>query len=107
MRIVAFLATISAGLWVSAAAFAADAHEASIKMQREAFVPAKIDVWVGTKITWTNTDTIPHSVTANDGRFDSGPILPGKTYQWTPDKAGAISYHCIFHPSMTAALTVK
>ena len=107
MRIAPYLAMIGAGLCVSAGALGAAAHEVSVKMQQQTFVPAKIEVAIGTQITWTNTDTQPHSVTANDGLFDSGAILPGKTFQWTTTKAGAISYHCIFHPSMTADLTVK
>jgi plastocyanin len=63
-------------------------------------------VAAGTRITWTNTDDIPHSVTADDKRFDSGPIQPGKTFAWTADAAGTLAYHCIFHPSMMAQLTV-
>jgi len=107
MRIASCLATIGAGLCVSAGALAAAAHEVSIRMQQQTFVPVKIEVAVGTKITWTNNDTQPHSVTANDGLFDSGAILPGKAFQWTTTQAGTIGYHCIFHPSMTADLTVK
>ena len=106
MRTALYLAAIGAGLWVSAAAFATDAHGVSVKMQQESFVPAAAKVAVGERITWTNNDTVPHSVTSNDGRFDSGPILPGKTFEWAPDKAGTVAYHCIFHPSMTAVLTV-
>lgn len=88
-------------------AFADDKQEAAIKMQQATFVPAKAEIVVGTLITWTNTDTLTHSVTAVNGRFDSGPILPGKSFQWTPKEAGIIAYHCIFHPSMTAVLKVR
>lgn len=101
-----FLA-MSAGLLAGTEAFADQGHEVMIKMQKESFVPAKIEVAVGSRITWTNTDEVPHSVTALDGRFDSGPILPGKSFQWTPQVAGTLDYHCIFHPSMTAALTAR
>jgi plastocyanin len=45
-------------------------------------------------------------VTAADNRFDSGPILPGKSFEWTAEGSGKVDYHCIFHPSMTASLTV-
>ena len=100
-----FLA-MSAGLLARTIAFA-DQGEITIKMQKESFVPAKIEVAAGSRITWTNTDEVPHSVTALDGRFDSGPILPGKSFEWTPQEAGTLDYHCIFHPSMTAALTVR
>ena len=76
-------------------------------MQKEAFVPATKTVAAGTRITWTNNDTVPHSVTASDNHFDSGPIQPGQTFEWTADGSGTIAYHCIFHPSMTAELTVR
>lgn len=79
----------------------------AIKMQMESFVPAKATAAAGTRVTWTNTDSVPHSVTADDKRFDSGPILPGKSFEWTVTGSGTIAYHCIFHPSMTATLTVQ
>jgi plastocyanin len=106
MRTALLMAVAGAGLLVGADAFAADARAISIDMRQQTFVPATNDVTVGTRITWTNTDSMPHSVTANDGRFDSGAILPGKTFAWTASDPGTIAYHCIFHPSMTAVMTV-
>jgi plastocyanin len=107
MRTALRVIVVGAGLLASAAAFADQSNEVTIKMQKESFVPAQIKVAVGAQVTWTNTDQVPHSVTALDGSFDSGPILPGKSFQWTPKEAGILNYHCIFHPSMTAALTVR
>jgi plastocyanin len=104
MRMRAHIALIGAGLIASAAAAA---HDVTIKMQKESFVPPKINVTEGSTIIWTNTDTVPHSVTADDKRFDSGAILPGKSFQWTVSGTGPIPYHCIFHPSMTAVLKIK
>jgi len=110
MRSMLSAVLISAGI-VAGAAVAADkpqaAHAATVEMTQEAFVPAQITVDAGTSITWINNDTVPHSVTAQDGRFDSGPIQPGKQFKWTPQTTGAIDYHCIFHPSMTAVMTVR
>ena len=103
----AFLMFVGAGLVAGTASVAADAHDVTIKMQKEAYVPATATVAAGMRIVWTNTDTMPHSVTANDQRFDSGAIAPGKSFEWTADAPGAIAYHCIFHPSMTAVLTVR
>lgn len=99
-------AILGAGICASAMALAAEPQAMTIRMQKESFVPAKTAVAAGTHITWTNTDTVPHSVTASDNRFDSGPILPGKSFEWTADAGGTINYHCIFHPSMTAVLTI-
>ena len=101
------IAILGAGLFASAFVCAGEPAAAAIKMQKESFVPAKLTAAVGTQVTWTNTDTVPHSVTADDKRFDSGPVLPGKSFEWTVSGSGTITYHCIFHPSMTAALTVQ
>ena len=81
--------------------------DVAIALTKESFVPETATVPAGAHIVWTNNDSVPHSVTANDGRFDSGPLLPGKTFEWTVSGAGNIAYHCIYHPSMTATLTVK
>ena len=97
--------TMSGALFGASAVFAA-APATTVTMTQEAFVPGTLDVAAGTTVIWTNDDGVPHTVTANDGTFDSGPIQPGRSYRWTADKAGAIAYHCIFHPSMTATLTV-
>lgn len=104
---IATLAVLGAGLLAGTAAIAAAPRDVSIKMQEETFVPAGSTITKGTRIVWTNTDTMPHSVTANDQQFDSGAIAPGKSFEWTADTAGTIAYHCIFHPSMTGTLTVK
>src|SRR3569832_1857126 len=75
----------------------------AIAMTKESFVPDASTVPAGAHIVWTNNDSVPHSVTANDGRFDSGPVLPGKTFEWSVTGSGNIAYHCIFHPSGAAA----
>ena len=106
VRAFAHAVLIGAGLIASAAAADTSPHTLTIKMQKESFVPPRVSAGVGTSISWTNTDTVPHSVTADDKRFDSGAILPGKTFQWTVSGPGPIPYHCIFHPSMTAVLDV-
>lgn len=106
MRNALRIALFGAGLCASVVAAADAPHEVTIRMQKESFVPASLTVAAGTRVTWTNDDSIPHSVTAGDNRIDSGPILPGKSFEWTADGAGPIDYHCIFHPSMTAVLTV-
>ena len=93
-----------AGLVASAEARAADLR---VRMDKASFVPARAMVRAGTRIVWTNADDMPHSVTADDKRFDSGAIAPGATFTWTAEKPGRIAYHCIFHPSMTAVLVVQ
>ena len=70
------------------------------------YLQPRITVTVGTTIVWTNSDPLPHTVTANDKSFNSGLIQPGKTYRHTFTKAGTFSYYCIPHPFMKGVIVV-
>ena len=48
-----------------------------------------------------------HSVTADDGSFDSGLIDSGRTFERVFDRAGSYAYHCTPHPFMTARVIVE
>ena len=57
-------------------------------------------------MTWTNDDSIPHTVTADDSSFDSSGLVQGKTFSFTFDKAGTFAYHCSIHTTMTGTVVV-
>jgi plastocyanin len=61
----------------------------------------------GTKVRWTNKDSMAHTVTSDDGKFDSGSIAPGQTFEFTFNDLGTFNYHCTPHPTMTGSITVK
>jgi plastocyanin len=65
-------------------------------------------VVMGTTVTWTNNDTLPHTVTADDNSFDSGTIQPGQSYSHTFGTAGSYTYFCSIHgkASMSGAVQV-
>jgi len=71
-----------------------------------AFSPARIEVKVGDTVTWTNNDSLTHTVTG-DGGIDSGELATGQTYTKTFDAAGDFAYACTIHPTMTGSVTVK
>ena len=74
----------------------------------EAFVPPQISVSSeGNIVSWTNEDSTEHTVTADDGSFDSGPISPGDTFENTLDSPGDFGYHCEIHPFMTGVVIVE
>jgi plastocyanin len=77
-------------------------------MKNIKFVPAAITAKVGQKIVWTNTDgQTPHTVTATGGAdFDSGTLAGGKTFEYTPTKAGKIDYICTIHQNQSGTITV-
>jgi plastocyanin len=71
------------------------------------FDPPQINVPTGSIVSWTNTDSIQHTVTSNEeGLFDAGPISPGDTFENVFDSAGEFGYHCAIHPFMTGVVTV-
>jgi plastocyanin len=72
-----------------------------------AFAPASIMVTLGDSVTWTNNDSVTHTVTADDNSFSSGDLAPGATYSFTFTKAGTFPYHCSIHPNMTASVVVQ
>ena len=71
-----------------------------------AFQPASLEVPVGTTVTWTNQGSAPHTVTADDGSFDSGTLQPGGTFSMTFDTPGTFTYHCEIHPNMMGTIVV-
>ena len=74
----------------------------------EGFVPPEIGVSSeGNIVSWINDDSTEHTITADDGSFDSGPISPGDTFDNTFDAPGDFGYHCSIHPFMTGIVIVE
>jgi plastocyanin len=74
----------------------------------EAFVPSEISVSSATIVSWSNDDSIDHTITADEGGlFDSGPISPGDTFDNVFDSRGEFGYHCSIHPFMTGVVIVQ
>lgn len=78
--------------------------EGQVVMKAISFQPAELTVHAGETVTWKNEDIVAHTVTANDGSFDSGLIQPGGTWKMTVKSAGTLEYHCRPHPNMIAKL---
>jgi plastocyanin len=71
-----------------------------------AFEPGSLLVQAGMIVTWTNLGAGPHTVTADDGSFDCGPLAPGTCFSQAFPTPGLTTYHCAIHPEMTGAVTV-
>jgi plastocyanin len=91
----------------SSAGSPASAAADAVSIANFAFSPSTITVKVGSSVTWTNADTAAHTVTADDGSFDSKSLDPGKTFSTTFAKAGTFAYHCTIHTTMTATVIVQ
>ena len=82
-------------------------QETSVTIKDFEFTPATVTIKVGGTVTWTNNGPTTHSVTADDGSFDSGNLSQGKTFSHTFQTAGTFSYHCSPHPFMKANVVVE
>jgi plastocyanin len=78
-----------------------------VEMRAMAFAPNRIEIAAGATVEWTNRDQLEHTITADDGSWDSGPIVPGATWRHTFDQPGTYAFHCTPHPFMTGVVVVK
>jgi plastocyanin len=72
-----------------------------------AFSPATLNISIGTTVTWTNEDSVNHTVTSPSAGFDSGTLANGTTFSHTFNAAGDFEYHCTIHSSMVGHIIVK
>jgi plastocyanin len=68
------------------------------------YIPNPAQLSVGSKITWINKDTAPHTATAINGSFDTSLINAGSSGSAIIKGTGTIQYHCTIHPWMTGLL---
>ena len=83
-----------------------DAPPGTVVIRDRAFNPNNINARVGEAVLWKWEDgDVAHTVTADDGSFDSGEKTTGE-FRRTFDRPGAYSYHCENHPEMTGTVKV-
>jgi plastocyanin len=84
-----------------------NANEVTVQLIGFKFDPADIEVSAGTKVTWVNNDPARHTVTFDNGEFDTGDFPHGDSRSYVFNKAGNYTYHCTVHPSMKGSVTVR
>src|ERR687889_86429 len=70
------------------------------------FEPADAAIQPGDTVMWVNEGNTPHTVTSDDGQFDSEVLNPGESFTFTFPEAGTLSYHFEINPFMTGSVTV-
>jgi len=81
---------------------------ASITIHNFMFMPMKITVTPGETIKVTNKDQVAHTLTASNGKFNTGDVNPGQTKTFkAPTKPGTYDYICSIHQYMTGKIVVK
>jgi plastocyanin len=114
IAVVLLMAGSSAGLFSGSLAGAARAQQATpvsaeVKIDNFSFAPATLTVAVGTTVTWTNRDDIPHTVASTEEpkAFKSKVLDTDEKFSFTFSKAGTYPYFCSVHPKMTGTVVVK
>ena len=69
------------------------------------FVPERLEVAVGERVTWVNRDFVPHTVTAKG--VESGELTEGKTFSYVAKARGEMPYICRLHPVMKGTLVIR
>jgi plastocyanin len=127
-------ALLAAGLTGCSSSASSDSTAASTSAGSEAdgtvitlsqlmFKPATTEIKVGTKVTWTNDESISHTITSGeptgidagtslrsgekpDGMFDEQLAKQGDSFSFTYEKAGTYPYYCDIHNGMNAEVVV-
>ena len=102
----ALLLAMLAGRQATLAAPAA-AAPAEVKIDNFNFSPATLTVAVGTAVTWTNRDDIPHTVVSDDKSIKSKALDTDEKFTFTFSKTGTYTYFCSIHPKMKGTIVVQ
>jgi plastocyanin len=100
------LAVVDVSL-ASRAATATESDDPEVKISNFTFDPASLEIPAGAKVTWTNHDDQPHTVTSIQKLFDSPPLDTDDHFSFAFTKAGEYGYYCKIHPRMTGKVVVK
>ena len=82
-----------------------------VTMHNAAYRPGNIQIRVGTTVTWTNQDNVPHTVTFRNGTLGSSMmgstmVTHGQSFSYMFRMPGMYQYYCAVHPYMVAMVTV-
>jgi plastocyanin len=80
---------------------------AEVKIDNFSLEPQTLKVTVGTRVTWTNRDDIPHTPVSTEGVWKSKIMDTDETFSYMFTKAGTYPYYCTIHPKMTGKVVVQ
>ena len=106
-----FIAAFTLLVWVvfvpSKRLQAAAPRAVGVTIDNFSFTPPTLSVKVGTQITWTNRDDVPHTVVSEEWPLRSKTLDTDETFTFTPTKPGTYTYFCSIHPKMTGKVVVQ
>jgi plastocyanin len=83
---------------ISALTPAPGAAGATVSISNFQFGPKVVRIKAGADVTWTVKEG-SHTVTADNGGFESPTLSAGKTFTYKFSKPGTYRYYCSFHGS--------
>ena len=79
----------------------------TVAMKDVKFMPDRLTIAVGDRVTWRNDESLDHNVVAQKGaKFRSRAFGKGETFTFVAKKPGTIAYVCTLHPGMDGQLIV-
>jgi amicyanin len=78
----------------------------SVKIDNFKFGPRTLTVTAGTKVTWTNDDSVAHSVNFSSGKINSKTLDQHAKFSHTFSAPGTYKYICAIHPFMHGTIVV-
>lgn len=81
-------------------------HGKRVEIEDFAYRPGKLTVRRGTKVVFSNHDSVVHTATGKRG-LDTGRIRPGRSATVKLRKAGVYKFHCTIHPFMHGKVVVR
>ena len=82
------------------------APHVTVIIQSFAYRPATLRVRAGTRVTWRNEDTSPHTATARGGAFSTRALEKNQSRTLTLSRPGRFTIVCVFHAFMHGTVIV-
>jgi len=80
--------------------------EANVTIEGNTYNPASVTISASQVVTWTNADSVPHTVTFDDGP-DCSQVAGGESIAANFSAPGTYPYHCTIHSSMHGTIVVQ
>lgn len=84
-----------------------DSIAARVVLRDIAFTPSTVRIRAGESVEWVNSDPVTHTVSADDGSWESGFLGQSGRFMRKFTAVGSYAYHCEPHPHMKGVVIVE
>jgi plastocyanin len=94
------------GILVFLGVAAASPAATEVQIRDFEFVPANVVIMKGENVKWTNVGQVLHTSTSDTGKWDSGDLSHGRSFEFRFNDTGTFAYHCTYHVAMKGTVRV-